>query len=332
LNDRAVALLEQYDIEVLRTRKGRGAILCDTVSGCLIFKEYTGSESRLKTLDRLLHGIDKSGKVAAEIIIPDREGNLSVKDNDGSVYILKTYREGRECNINDMTECLDAVRLLAELHECMEVTREDDTPDYFSPEKEYEKRNRELKRVQKFLLHKGQKSAFEINLLNTYNLFLEQALRVSEEWKEYMKISGFSQDFGDTVTFCHGDYQYHNIIRTENGWFLINFEKCIPDDHIRDLYLLMRKLLEKSGWNIQLGRELLDCYSSRLPVSAFSYIDLYYRMAYPEKFWKIVNYYYNSRKAWISDRNGEKLDKLIAQEAEKQHFLDEVFRASKNAE
>jgi hypothetical protein len=94
----------------------------------------------------------------------------------------------------------------------------------------------------------------------------------------------------------------------------------------------MRKLLEKSGWNIQLGRELLDCYSSRLPVSAFSYIDLYYRMAYPEKFWKIVNYYYNSRKAWISDRNGEKLDKLIAQETEKQHFLDEVFRASKNAE
>ena len=30
MNDRAVALLEQYEIEVLRTRKGRGAILCDT--------------------------------------------------------------------------------------------------------------------------------------------------------------------------------------------------------------------------------------------------------------------------------------------------------------
>ena len=38
MNDRAVALLEQYEIEVLRTRKGRGAILCDTQQGCLIFK------------------------------------------------------------------------------------------------------------------------------------------------------------------------------------------------------------------------------------------------------------------------------------------------------
>ena len=44
MNDRAVALLEQYEIEVLRTRKGRGAILCDTQQGCLIFKEYTGRE------------------------------------------------------------------------------------------------------------------------------------------------------------------------------------------------------------------------------------------------------------------------------------------------
>ena len=41
MNDRAVELLEQYEIEVLRTRKGRGAIVCDTNQGCLIFKEYT---------------------------------------------------------------------------------------------------------------------------------------------------------------------------------------------------------------------------------------------------------------------------------------------------
>ena len=50
MNDRAVALLEQYEIEVLRTRKGRGAILCDTQQGCLIFKEYTGREEQTGTV------------------------------------------------------------------------------------------------------------------------------------------------------------------------------------------------------------------------------------------------------------------------------------------
>ena len=54
MNDRAVALLEQYEIEVLRTRKGRGAILCDTQQGCLIFKKYTGREEQLRLQEQVL--------------------------------------------------------------------------------------------------------------------------------------------------------------------------------------------------------------------------------------------------------------------------------------
>ena len=40
MNDRCVSLLDNYDVEVLRTTKGRGAILCETNQGMLIFKEY----------------------------------------------------------------------------------------------------------------------------------------------------------------------------------------------------------------------------------------------------------------------------------------------------
>ena len=39
VNDRAVNLLENYDIEVLRTAKGRGAILCEAKQGYYIFKD-----------------------------------------------------------------------------------------------------------------------------------------------------------------------------------------------------------------------------------------------------------------------------------------------------
>lgn len=331
MNDRAVALLEQYDIEVLHTRKGRGAILCDTGDGCLIFKEYTGNEDRLKMQDKLLRHIKEAGEVAAETLIPTKEGNLSVKDNDGIVYILKTYREGCECNIYDKAECVSAVKLLAKLHECTEFPADTEgMPEPFSPAKEYEKRNRELKRVRKFLVQRGQKTWFEISLLNTYNLFLEQALAVTEDWNDYCRLYKKDSEADKinipTYTYCHGDYQYHNIIKTGGDWFLINFEKCLPDDGIRDLYLLMRKLLEKSNWSVALGKELLKSYSEERRISAESYIDLYYRLSYPEKFWKIVNFYYNSRKTWIPDRNGEKLDKLIKQETEKQQFLDEVFR------
>ena len=330
VNDRAVELLGQYEIEVQRTRKGRGAIVCETDQGCLIFKEYSGSQDRIELQNRLLSQIACAGLVKAEAIIPNKEGGLLVRDNDGTGYVLKTWRAARECNIYDKEECREAVRLLARLHESMVLP--EDTPNLpaiFMAEKEYDKHNRELKRVRKFLQQKGQKTEFEINLLHHFDFFLDQALAVTEKWKEYCEGSEGNHEVDreqNMVAFCHGDYQYHNILKDDNGWFLVNFEKCLRDNPIRDLYLLLRKLLEKGNWSVALGSELLEVYGKERQISAHSWIDLYYRFAYPEKFWKIVNFYYNSGKAWIPGRNQEKLERVIAQEKDKQKFLDEVFR------
>ncbi len=336
MNDRAVNLLEQYDVEVYKTRKGRGAILCETSRGCLIFKEYAGNEEKLTATNMLLTHLQQTDRVQAECILPTKEGNLYVKDYDGVKYLLKTYVEGRECNINDCAECLEAVKLLAKLHSCMEFEK---IPKAFStdavcggmsyinsPGKEYEKRNRELKKVRKFLKQRSQKSWFEIQLQQYFDFFLEQALDVTAQWEEYERIRLERESKNPQITYCHGDYQYHNLLKTNQGWFIINFEKCVQDDPVRDLYLFMRKLLEKSNWSVALGRDLLTAYEMQRPLSAVSRIDLYYRLAYPEKFWKIANFYYNSGKAWIPGRNLEKLEKLVEQEPVKQQLLDELFR------
>ena len=342
MNDRAVNLLEQYEIEVLKTRKGRGAILCETSQGCLIFKEYTGNEERLAAQNRLLVYLQQFDDIQVESIIPNKEGGLYVKDYDGVKYLLKTYVEGRECNINDREECLESVRLLAKLHSHMEFDHAELLPEkscsleesvkqcfgkyISSPGMEYDKRNRELKKVRRYLKQRSQKTWFEICLQQNFDFFLEQAFTLSQEWAEYEEIRNRDKSENPIVTYCHGDYQYHNLLKTSTGWFVINFEKCVSDDPVRDLYLLMRKLLEKSNWSVDLGRELLEAYEETRTLSALSRVDLYYRLAYPEKFWKIANFYYNSGKAWIPGRNLEKLEKVVEQEEKKQYFLDTLFR------
>ena len=131
MNDRAVSLLEQYELEVMHTRKGRGAILCETDRGLLIFKEYGGSPEHLGVQDALLKKLSESGRVEAESLIPTKEGELYVKDNDGVRYILKTYRDGRECNIRERAECLEAINVLARLHFCtQEGLPETDIPAF----------------------------------------------------------------------------------------------------------------------------------------------------------------------------------------------------------
>ena len=45
------------------------------------------------------------------------------------------------------------------------------------------------------------------------------------------------------------------------------------------------------------------------------------RLAYPEKFWKIANHYYNANKAWGFGRYLEKLEKIKAEEENREQFL-----------
>ncbi len=326
MNEKAVELLGQYEIEVRHTKKGRGAIICDTDQGCLIFKEYSGSQERIQLQNQLLGRIAQDGLVNAEKIVLSGENKLLVKDADGTGYVLKTWREGRECCIHDRDECREAVRLLARLHKSMRLDACTwNLPEALSPEGEYDRHNRELRRVRKYLQQKGQKSWFEISLRNHFDFFLDQASAVAEEWKRYCGLPEKAAE-GEAVAFCHGDYQYHNILKDGEGWFVAGFEKCLRDSPVRDLCLLLRKLLEKGSWSVSLGSELLEEYQKECPLDARSWIDLYYRLAYPEKFWKIVNFYYNSGKAWIPGKNQEKLERVIQQEKDKQHFLNEVFR------
>lgn len=324
MNDKAIALLEQYDIEVIRVRKGRGAILCDTDKGVLIFKEYVGTEGHLSLQNHVQQHVQSRGVVKTDEIIPTKEGALFVKDKDGTRYILKAYFEGRECNILEKEECLLAMELLAKLHNSMQ-----DVPPMEEVQgipqdsvlQEYEKRNKEMVRIRNFLRKKTPKQVFERELYQVMEPFLEQARNVTENWRSYVQELHLTEP---ADTYYHGNYQYHNIICYEKEWYVINFEKCQQGSQVRDVFLLLRKLLEKNDWQPDLGMELLGAYCKIRPLSAGEAIDLYYRLAYPEKFWKIVNFYYNASKAWIPERNLEKLSKVLEQEQNRQKFLEEM--------
>lgn len=315
MSDRSAIVLENYEIEVLRTWKGRGAVLCETKQGILILKEYAGHREKAAFQDAFLRMIQEKGFYQAESIIRNKEQELLTVDVDGTAYILKTYEDGRECNVKDMDECRDAVRTLAALHK---VSRSDDPisayAQPYSVSREYYKHNRELRRVRKYLKDRGQKTDFEIALLHSFDYFLNLALQVTEELELY-------EDQKEGYFICHGDYQYHNVILSGGKMYVINFEKCLYDSSVRDLYLFMRKLLEKSEWSEFVGFDLMQAYEAVRPMEKEEYRNLYYRLAYPEKFWKIVNFYYNSGKAWIPDKNMEKLVRITDQEKNKQEFL-----------
>ena len=327
MNDRALGVLEKYDVEVLRSWKGRSAILCETKTGIKILKEYKGGQERLLLQKKLLEKMKEKGFSKVEDIIPTKEGELIVKDEDMNSYYLKEYSSGKECNIKEVDDINAVAEQMALLHKAMEqpeLVKEKNLIPYSLP-KEFEKHNRELRKVKKYLKMKRQKNDFEYFLYSNYDFFLQKAERILEELKMHSEVFSVAKLL-DSGYLCHGDFQHHNALIRDGEVYFINFEKFIPDNPMRDFALFFRKVMEKNNWREEVGKLMLQGYQKHKPISAEDRIQLYYRLSYPEKFHKIVNFYYGSSKVWIPVKNMEKLDKILKQEEEKTLFLERNFK------
>ncbi len=322
--NQALSILEQYELEIKNIRKGRSCFIVNCKTGDFVLKEYNGSEEKAVLQKFLTNQISEQTNVLIQEIVPNKEGALLTRDYEERAYTLQTYMEGRECNIKEERECKDAVQIMARMHKGMYVnTKEISGINSYSLQREFAKHNAELRRVRRYLKEKPQKNEFERFLYNNYNFFFERALEVESEWAKYEPH--FQKDLVGQ-SFCHGDYQHHNVWMNYQEIMVLQFEKYMTDLPCRDLYLFVRKLLEKNNWNIELGKGLLEVYEKERPLPALERISMIYRFEYPEKFWKIVNYYFNSKKSFMPEKNMEKLEKLLEQQKNKDNFVNEVLK------
>lgn len=185
---------------------------------------------------------------------------------------------------------------------------------------EYERHNRELKKVRSFIRKKSVKGEFEAAFLKCFDEMYEWAVGAAEQ----MERSAYEELFRESRSkrsLVHGDYNYHNVLMIPGGIATTNFGRYHVDVQMSDFYYFLRKILEKSNWDEQLGRAMLHTYHKIKPISEAEEEYLCVRLSYPEKFWKIANSYYHSNKAWVPVKNIEKLQKEIVGLSEKGDFL-----------
>ena len=322
--EQALSSLDKYDLEIKGVRKGRGFWIVNCKNGDYVLKEYRGSQERVLLQKTLTTQIMEETGVVVQEIVPNKEGELISLDGDERKYMLQTYMEGRECNLKDDKDCALAVSTMAKMHKGMYINKLN-APDVlpYSLKHEFEKRNTELRRIRRYLKEKRQKNDFERFLHKHFNYFFEKALEVEEEWRAY---EAFCVKESDELAFCHGDYQHHNVWMSYHDVMILQFEKFSADLPCRDLYLFMRKFLEKNNWDIETGREMLELYEKERELTCAERISMIYRFAYPEKFWKIANYYFNSKKSFMPEKNTEKLERLLEQDNDREKFISEILR------
>lgn len=350
MEDRNQELFRQYNIKIYNTYRIRGAFILETDKGLKLLKSLESSKNRVEFEDAILDHLTNLKYPHIDMYIRNYSGEIITEDGMGNKYAIKNWFPGEECNLRHEADVADATANLALLHSLLrEVPLSEEQilyntcPDLMEI---FDKRNRELKRVRSYIREKRKKNEFELCYLNCYDEFYEQAQEATSILGD-SNYTGLIKDAIEHKYICHGNYTYHNIImlkaaqganniksqdeflsaaglrsQINTNMATTNFDKAYVGVQIMDLYHYMRKVMEKNDWDVDFGSIILDTYTNILQIDKDERKLLYVLLLYPEKFWKITNFYYNGKKSWVPQRNIQKLIGIQEQTERKKQFME----------
>ena len=320
--DYGLSVLEQYGLTASFSGRVRGALLCRTEKGPVILREFHGSEKKLSMQQQLLEKM-KEQNCLVDAYLRNREGVLVSRDKDSVPYTAQIWFEGRECDTRSENDILKSIRTLAQIHKIMQLPVEMDYAGR-NLQEEYIRHNQEMKKIRRFIRKKGAVNSFEKDYLKSVEWFLQKGEEAAAmlETTDYKNLRQQSLQSG---SICHGEYNQHNVLILKKGTAVTNFGHFRFDVQMADLYRFMRKILEKYNWDPQLGKDMLKEYDAVRRISPAERENLKIRFLYPEKYWKLANYYFSHNKAWISEKNVEKQRKIIEQKEIWADFTKKAF-------
>ncbi len=331
-------ILDRYYIDVNSKRKVRGGFLLETEQGLFQLSNISGSAKKIPYVDYICRNLEENGRTNIDRILVDKEGDFVNTDRDQGDFVLKKWFMGRSCDVRRNGEIFQAVRELATLHlQLQEVSQQiikmQKALDYdirwdnyvnMDLVSRYKRHNAELNKVRRFIRGKTHKGPFEFLYLNEFETVYKRATEITKELEvsEYPRLHNMAVG---AMSFVHGDYNYHNVLFTGPHTVITNFNKFKIDVQVADLYNFLRKVMEKRGWDVYLGGDIISAYEEVRMLSDAECEYIRIRLSYPEKYWKVTNQYYNSNKAWVSDQIVEKLVREANQMCIKQEFVERLF-------
>ena len=312
-------ILSQYELEIGQMTKGRGFLVCETDKGTKLLCPFKGSGEKGERLKRYLGALKELG-YQTETIFANKNGDAVTTDEvTGERFWIKDAVKGTELNTSHFGEMIEAAGMLAEYHNAsVKIELEQEGLPNSNIIDASVRHARELVKVKNYIRSKKKKQEFE----QIYMSCFQEMHQIAEKSCEILYRE---EKNAPVYMMCHGDCNQHNIIWTNEAWRLVNFENAGYSWSVCDLATYMRKMMEKNGWDEELGMALLQEYHRSRPLSQGDYQKLCGLLLFPEKFWKVANHYMSSNKAWIPEKDIEKLKKVIGQEKHRLNFVENLF-------
>lgn len=329
MDEKIADLLAQYDLTVHRAGRVKGTWILETDRGLKCLGGCNYSEEKIKFEQRVKEFAAEKGFTKTDLYVPNREQNFLVQGPYNEQFVMRNWFCGEECNTGNRNQMIQSARVLAALHNCFSgfVLSEEEKEFSLQPKlpELFEKRNKELRRVRTYIRSKKQKNPFEQSFLSRF----EALYACAEEAAQELDAAAYEAYYRRQIekgAMLHGNYTHHSILFLQDDDVAVTgFDKTSAGIRIQDFYLLFRKVMEKWEWDISLGEEMLNAYDAIRPVPREEGKILKLMLLYPEKFWKVANQYYNSRKSWIPEKNMQKLIQTMNQMEKKTGTINSLF-------
>ncbi|MBQ8914249.1 MAG: hypothetical protein IJ054_09440, partial [Lachnospiraceae bacterium] len=221
--DKMSEVYEAYDMDIIQATRGRGSFILNTDKGIRQLKQLDVNESRLNVEYQFKEKLYEHGFTRIDRCIKNNDDELVSYDRYGNGYVMRSFFNGREIDVNNRDEIRLAVNNLARFHKVSKEILESTEGDvHIRLNSDFRKRNQELKRVKNFMVKRKSKKKFEELFLDNYEFFYKQAINCENK---------LSQDslkmLGKHVGYCHGMYNHHSIL-------MIDEEDCPPEKNNGD--------------------------------------------------------------------------------------------------
>ena len=335
-------VLRQYNFKVHNTFRIRGAHIIETNEGPKLFKRLECSKKRVEFENKIQRFLINNEFPYIDLYVYNSKDEIITSDSMENKFVIKDWNYGTEIDLRNEKDVIMGVKNLAFLHTVLRNVPIDEGDLSYNLEvnlhETFKKRTKELRSVRSYIKRKRKKNQFEICFLDCYNHLLHQAMLAQKKLIE-SQYDSLLKDAISQRNVYHGNYTYHNVIILDKKRLktirarsnasnhevgTTNFEKALVGIQINDLYHLIRKTMEKNSWDISLGNKMIETYKKHCGISKGEKQVLYLLILFPDKFWKVSNYYYNGKKTWVPKRTIQKLTDVQKQTENKDKFLDQI--------
>lgn len=315
-------ILSQYKLNVRNIISCRDGFALITSQGKYLLKESNLHPGRIRFIHGAKEHLYKNGFRNLDRYLCTIKGEPYIVF-DEKYHTISQMVEGRECDFGNRDDIRNATCLLANLHTASKgyippqnsVIRDElgKLPNIFC------RRLREIKRMEKIASRR--KSKFDHVYLKYVGYFYD----IGKEALDYVLSPIYDKLVDETRRegiFCHHDFTYNNIFFTENGPTVINFDYCCFDLKVYDIANFIRRRMRKCNWDIGEAKVIADIYRNIGNLTPEDFYVMKLILQFPQKFWRVANRYYNSRRSWAERVLTEKLEEVIDEIEPHKRFLE----------